>query len=86
MKLEIVNSGTEEFPFYQIMEGEIELCACDDIKKAERIVKLCKLHIVSQQSELLLAFANFLKWKKEGYIAYSNEKEMVRDFKANNGG
>lgn len=43
MKLEIVNSGTKEFPFYQIMDGKNEFCATDNIENAEKIVKLCTI-------------------------------------------
>ena len=47
MKLKIVNSGTKEFPFYQLMDGENELCATDNLVNSEKIVKLCTLPHVS---------------------------------------
>jgi hypothetical protein len=41
MKLKIENSGTEKFPFYQLLDekGE-EFCACDSLEKANKILKL----------------------------------------------
>ena len=38
MKLTIVNSGTEVFPFYQVMDGEEEFCATSKAETAELIV------------------------------------------------
>lgn len=40
--IEIVNSGTYEFPFYQIMIGEDEFCATSSITDAEMILKWMK--------------------------------------------
>ena len=37
-----VNSGTNEFPFYQIMNGDVEFCATNSSENADRILKLCK--------------------------------------------
>jgi len=47
MELIIVNEGTEKFPFYRIMDGKTEVCACDSLKKAEIIIKLFAMHDVS---------------------------------------
>ena len=49
MKLKIVNSGTEHFPYYQLMDGEAEFCATDNIENAENIVKLFDLPVVSKR-------------------------------------
>lgn len=35
--IEILNSGTDEFPFYQIMVDGKEYCATDSIEKAEQL-------------------------------------------------
>jgi len=78
MKLEIVNSGTKEFPFYQIMDGENEFCATDSPVNAEKIVKLCAISYVSQQSDLLKAF---IRWNnKHNGIAQPVPEKMADNY------
>jgi hypothetical protein len=46
---EIINSGTEHFPFYQVIINGKEYCATDDIEKAENL-----LSILSQGSDSVM--------------------------------
>ena len=81
MKLKIVNSGTKEFPFYQIMDGENEFCATDNIENAEKIVKLCTIPHVSGSlpSDEQLEEIAFRKYGKdtEGGIKFNLIKRMA---------
>lgn len=47
MKIEIINNGTTRFPFYTIMVNGEEYCSTGDIKKAENLVKLLSIGVVS---------------------------------------
>lgn len=47
----------------------------------EAVRKVLRIHDIVERSEQLKAFAHFLKWKREGYISYSTEEEMVNDYK-----
>jgi hypothetical protein len=85
MKLEIVNSGTEEFPFYQIMEGNVELCACDNINKAERIVKLCNLQNVSESvlNQIQIQADIFTEREAKAYESAAHREAYENSIKAN---
>ena len=48
MKLKIENSGSEQFPFYQLIdENGNEICATDNLKIAQQVVKLFALPVVT---------------------------------------
>ena len=83
MKLEIVNSGTKEFPFYQIMDGENEFCATDSPVNAEKIVKLCAISYVSQQSDLLITFMDYMRYEY-GTGAIPQHNNVVERFLKSN--
>lgn len=71
MKTEIINNGTTEFPFYTVMVDSEEYCSTGDIKKAENIVNLLSIHIVSSSN-------NFKKTLvcKDGTTWYLTDKEV----------
>lgn len=52
MKIKIYNSGTMEFPFYQVKVDGVEYCATDSLYKAEKLKKLLELDQVLSKLSL----------------------------------
>lgn len=44
MKINVKNSGTKKFPFYQVFVNNREYCATDDPEKAKVLRTLLKKH------------------------------------------
>ena len=63
MKLEIKNTGTKQFPFYQIMDGNNEFCATNNFENAERIVK--SLATFDDEIDAELFRRNIVQYKDE---------------------
>jgi len=64
MKLKIENTGTEKFPFYQLIdENRNEFCATHNLENAEKIVKLFAISVVNNRRKLLSNFADYVSKK-----------------------
>jgi hypothetical protein len=51
-EIEIVNSGTKEFPFYQVMKQGVEFCSTNSEDNANEIVRLLEVLPVSPQENI----------------------------------
>jgi hypothetical protein len=49
-EIKLKNSGTKEFPFYQILIGKVEFCATNSINNANMIIEMLSMD-ASQSSE-----------------------------------
>lgn len=78
MKTEIINNGTTEFPFYTVMVNSEEYCSTGDIKKAENLVKLLSIGVVSN-------CADDLEYSLYGQVVNLKEKVKTLEFMIENG-
>ena len=66
-ELKIINSGSEQFPFYQVMNGEDEFCATNSMEKAELIKQALntrtRQHLTDEWLEKL--YDKFCGWYRD---------------------
>lgn len=74
MKIETVNNGTTEFPFYTIMVNSEEYCSTSSIKKAENLVKLLSTGLVRKRYK-------FTFKDEDGSLIIVNEDSERKAFK-----